>query len=65
MSPISRTDQLLALQHVSRLLRDHVSSPEAGDNKKLFIAAADALDQRASKLTETKRPSLRLVDIKV
>jgi hypothetical protein len=49
------------------LLRDHVASPDpgAGENKKLFLDAADALDQRASKLTETKRPSLRLVDITV
>jgi hypothetical protein len=65
VSPISRADQLLALQHVSKLLRQHVASPEGASDKKLFTAAADALDQRANTLTAPQSPSSRLVDIKV
>jgi hypothetical protein len=63
VSPTPKADQLRELLRVSRLLRQYVEAPGAGDQAGLFIAAADALERRARRMAHLSDVPAARVDV--
>ena len=62
--PAPKADQLRELLRVSKLLRQYVAGPGAGDQTGLFLAAADALEHRARRMAHLSDVPLRRVDVR-
>ena len=62
--PVPKADQLRELLRVSKLLRQYVAGPGAGDQAALFLATADALEHRARRLAHLNDVPLRRVDVR-